>query len=65
MAPPGLSEDIVRLISAKKREPEWLTEWRLEALRRQLDPNQCVFFFFCTIYFSIRSLIHISSHFLS
>jgi Fe-S cluster assembly protein SufB len=33
-APPGLSEDIVRLISAKKREPEWLLEFRLKALRR-------------------------------
>ena len=32
-APPGLSEDIVRWISAKKGEPEWLTDWRLRALR--------------------------------
>jgi len=32
-APPGLTEDIVRLISAKKEEPEWLLEWRLKALR--------------------------------
>jgi Fe-S cluster assembly protein SufB len=30
--PPGLSEDVVRLISAKKQEPEWLLEWRLKAL---------------------------------
>ena len=30
---PGLSEDVVRLISAKKGEPEWLLEWRLEAFR--------------------------------
>jgi Fe-S cluster assembly protein SufB len=30
-APPGLSEDIVRFISAKKNEPEWMTEWRLKA----------------------------------
>ncbi len=35
--PPGLSEDIVRLISAKKGEPEWLLEWRLKALRRFLE----------------------------
>jgi Fe-S cluster assembly protein SufB len=34
LAPKGLNEDIVRFISAKKDEPEWLTEWRLEALRR-------------------------------
>jgi len=32
-APPGLNEDIVRFISAKKGEPAWLTEWRLKALR--------------------------------
>jgi Fe-S cluster assembly protein SufB len=31
--PPGLSEDVIRLISAKKQEPEWLTEWRLKAYR--------------------------------
>ncbi len=31
--PPGLDENVVRLISAKKGEPEWLTEWRLEAYR--------------------------------
>ncbi|MBD8064524.1 Fe-S cluster assembly protein SufB [Devosia sp. PTR5] len=34
VAPPGLNEDIVRLISAKKDEPEWMLEWRLEAFRR-------------------------------
>jgi Fe-S cluster assembly protein SufB len=33
-APKGLSEDVVRFISAKKEEPEWLLDWRLEALRR-------------------------------
>ena len=33
-APKGLNEDIVRFISAKKNEPEWLTEWRLDAFRR-------------------------------
>ena len=31
--PPGLSEDVVRLISAKKGEPEWLLAWRLKAYR--------------------------------
>ena len=30
---PGLSEDTVRLISAKKNEPEWMLEWRLKAFR--------------------------------
>ncbi len=31
--PPGLSEDVVRLISSKKEEPEWLLSWRLKAFR--------------------------------
>jgi Fe-S cluster assembly protein SufB len=35
-APPGLSEDTIRLISRKKNEPEWLTEWRLKAYRHWL-----------------------------
>ena len=30
-APPGLNEDIVRLISSKKNEPQWLLDWRLKA----------------------------------
>ena len=30
---PGLDEDVVRFISAKKGEPEWMLEWRLEAYR--------------------------------
>jgi Fe-S cluster assembly protein SufB len=35
-APKGLSEDIVRFISAKKQEPEWLLEWRLKSYRAWL-----------------------------
>jgi Fe-S cluster assembly protein SufB len=31
--PPGLDEDVIRFISAKKGEPEWLLDWRLEAYR--------------------------------
>ena len=31
--PAGLNEDIIRMISAKKEEPEWLLEWRLNAFR--------------------------------
>ena len=31
--PPGLNEEIIRLISSKKNEPEWLLEWRLKAFR--------------------------------
>ncbi len=33
-APKGLNEDTVRFISAKKGDPEWMTEWRLDAFRR-------------------------------
>ena len=36
-APKGLSEDIVRLISSKNDEPEWMLEWRLAAYRRWLE----------------------------
>src|SRR4026207_899697 len=36
-APKGLSEDTVRFISAKKGEPAWMLEWRLEAYRRWLN----------------------------
>ena len=39
-APRGLSEAIVRLISAKKREPEWLLEWRLKAYRGWLKMTE-------------------------
>jgi Fe-S cluster assembly protein SufB len=35
--PPGLDESIVRLISSKKNEPEWLLAWRLKALERFLE----------------------------
>ena len=34
--PPGLNEDVIRLISAKKQEPDWLLEWRLQAYRHWL-----------------------------
>lgn len=36
IAPKGLNEDTIRLISAKKNEPEWLLEWRLKAFRHFL-----------------------------
>ncbi len=41
-APKGLSEDIVRFISAKKNEPEWMLDWRLKAFRqwqKMTEPN--------------------------
>ncbi|MBA3670799.1 MAG: Fe-S cluster assembly protein SufB [Gemmatimonadaceae bacterium] len=38
--PPGLSEDVVRLIAAKKDEPAWLLEWRLKAYRRWLTMRE-------------------------
>ena len=39
-APPGLNEDIVRFISAKKNEPQWLTDWRLKAYRHWLTMTE-------------------------
>ncbi|MBT8415958.1 MAG: SufD family Fe-S cluster assembly protein, partial [Silicimonas sp.] len=39
-APKGLTEDIVRLISSKNEEPEWMTEWRLGAYRRWLEMKE-------------------------
>ena len=39
-APPGLNEDIVRFISHKKNEPEWLLEWRLKAYRHWLTMTE-------------------------
>ena len=41
-APKGLNEEIIRFISAKKNEPEWMLEWRLKAYRHWLkmeEPN--------------------------
>lgn len=38
--PKGLSEDVVRLISAKKEEPEWMLAWRLKAYRRWLKMKE-------------------------
>ncbi len=38
--PPGLNEDIVRLISQKKGEPEWLLAWRLKAFRHWLTMKE-------------------------
>ena len=39
-APKGLSEDIVRFISKKKNEPEWMLEWRLKAFRHWLTMEE-------------------------
>ena len=41
-APKGLNEDIIRFISEKKSEPEWMLKWRLKAYRHWLkmpEPN--------------------------
>jgi Fe-S cluster assembly protein SufB len=40
VAPPGLSEDIIRLISQKKNEPEWMLEFRLKAYRHWLTMTE-------------------------
>jgi len=39
-APKGLSEDTVRFISAKKEEPEWLLQWRLDAFKKWLSMKE-------------------------
>ena len=39
-APKGLNEDIIRFISAKKEEPDWLLEWRLKAYRHWLTMEE-------------------------
>ncbi len=41
-APEGLSEETIRFISAKKEEPDWLLEWRLEAFRHWLTMKEPV-----------------------
>jgi Fe-S cluster assembly protein SufB len=38
--PPGLTEDTIRLISGKKREPDWLLDWRLKAYRTWLTMSE-------------------------
>ena len=40
LAPKGLNEDIVRFISAKKDEPDWLLQWRLRSYRRWLEMTE-------------------------
>ena len=39
-APKGLNEEVIRFISAKKGEPEWLLEWRLKAYRHWLTMEE-------------------------
>src|SRR5256886_14556423 len=40
IVPAGLNEDVIRLISAKKGEPEWMLEWRLKAYRNWLKMQE-------------------------
>src|SRR2546428_2575653 len=40
VVPAGLDEDVIRLISAKKGEPEWMLEWRLKAYRNWLKMSE-------------------------
>ena len=39
-APKGLSEEVIGFISAKKSEPQWMLDWRLEAYRRWLQMDE-------------------------
>ena len=47
--PPGLDESVIAHISAKKVEPEWMLEWRLEAYRHWLTAP-------CSFHYSFRHL---------
>ena len=38
--PPGLNEDVIKIISSKKQEPEWLLNWRLKAYRQWLKMDE-------------------------
>src|SRR6476620_2244301 len=38
--PKGLNEDTIRLISAKKKEPQWMLDWRLKAYRHWLKMEE-------------------------
>src|SRR5207247_10661480 len=40
VVPAGLSEDVIRLISGKKGEPEWMLDWRLKAYRNWLKMQE-------------------------
>ena len=46
--PPGLDEDVVRFISRKKREPQFMTEWRLKAYRHWLTMREGSLWGLCT-----------------
>src|SRR5207244_10752487 len=39
-APPGLNEDVIRLLSAKKNEPDFMLQWRLKAYRHWLTMQE-------------------------
>ena len=39
-APPGLNEDVIRLISSKKNEPKFMLDWRLKAYRHWLTMKE-------------------------
>ena len=38
--PPGLNEDVIRIISSKKQEPKWLLNWRLKAYKQWLKMEE-------------------------
>ena len=62
--PPGLSEDVVRFISARKGEPEWLLEWRLAAYRywRTVTPPKWAHLHFPPIDFEAISYFSAPKH---
>ncbi|TAH35941.1 MAG: Fe-S cluster assembly protein SufB [Planctomycetota bacterium] len=60
-APPGLSTDIVRFISRKKNEPEWMLEWRLKAYRHWLTMTEPKWAFVSYPPIDYQSIVYYSS----
>ena len=50
--PPGLNEDVIRTISKKKEEPQWLLDWRLKAYRHWLKKEEPKWANICLLYTS-------------
>ena len=57
--PKGLNEDIIRQLSAKKNEPEFMLEWRLKAYRRWLNMKELNWAFVDYLPFDYQDSIHL------
>jgi len=59
--PPGLNEDVIRLISKKKEEPEWLLAWRLKAYKRWLEMKEPTWAFINYPKIDYQSIVYYSA----